>query len=373
MMATEPISAGEVIVRVPKSFLISDELLIKTYGPTARTLSTQPLLALHLVLLLQQEQDCWWKPYLDLLPTHFNTLPVTFPPVLFDHLPQPLASEVELQRKKIKDDYGAVVRFLKTTGRSATITFKSYEWAWLCVNTRCIHMTTNDKSSKGGNIAMAPFLDFLNHTSEARITSGFNSQTQSFEIKTLTPYRSGEQVFINYGPHDNQAIFREYGFVLPQNEYNFVSLDHQVWQLIEETEQSARNIKIKREILEQTGYEGDYTIKKQDISFRLLCVLRLIALKDVQSFNWAAWHDVIMGLADQIDDTNERMVYHMLQSICTRAYTHAEEKRLALDNLEDTSVHHHPFALYFLRQIWRETCEILKDTLMDIQQQLNTM
>jgi hypothetical protein len=88
---------------------------------------------------------------------------------------------------------------------------------------------------------------------QTQITSGFNPQTQSFEIKTLTPYRKGEQVFINYGPHDNQAIFREYGFVLPENEYNFVSLDHHVWALLKETERSERAVKIKRQILEHAG------------------------------------------------------------------------------------------------------------------------
>jgi hypothetical protein len=37
------------------------------------------------------------------------------------------------------------------------------------VNTRCIHMTKIDNSTKGDNIALAPMLDFLNHTSEARV------------------------------------------------------------------------------------------------------------------------------------------------------------------------------------------------------------
>lgn len=85
----------------------------------------------------------------------------------------------------------------------------------------------------------------------------------------------------------------------------------------------------------------DYTIKKQDISFRLLCALRLIALKGTdQSYSQGQWHDVIMGLADQIDDSNERTVYHMLRTLCTRAYTLAEEKRQAL-NVSATHTHTH--------------------------------
>lgn len=37
------------------------------------------------------------------------------------------------------------------------------------VNTRCIHMTKAHNSTKGDNIALAPMLDFLNHTTEARV------------------------------------------------------------------------------------------------------------------------------------------------------------------------------------------------------------
>lgn len=37
------------------------------------------------------------------------------------------------------------------------------------VNTRCIHMSTMDSTVKGGNIAMAILLDFLNHSWEAKV------------------------------------------------------------------------------------------------------------------------------------------------------------------------------------------------------------
>ena len=59
-------------------------------------------------------------------------------------------------------------------------------------------------------------------------------------------------MFINYGPHDNQAILREYGFVLSQNDYNFVTLDKEVWQLFRET-QPARELEAKMQILQHSG------------------------------------------------------------------------------------------------------------------------
>ncbi|CAO3652471.1 unnamed protein product [Cunninghamella echinulata] len=338
MMAIEDIKAGDIIVQVPKSFLISNDLLYKVYG--AHPLSTHQILALHLVLLLIKDtkENRWWKPYLDLLPTHFNTLPVTFPPILSKHLPSSLAEEVSLQRQKIKQDYQACIKFMKARPSLlpllSHVSFKRYEWAWLCVNTRCIHVSTSDKTAKGGNIAMAPLLDFLNHTTEARIESKFNQKTQSFEIRTLTPYQKGEQVFINYGPHDNQAIFKEYGFVLSDNSYNFVSLDKEVMDLFPQMEKSSQGRMVKKNILEQSGYYGDYTIKKDEISFRLLNALRLLVIPfNTTGFHQSQtiWQDVIMGLHEIIDNENEKKVYELLKRICTRAYIESKEEQLSLN------------------------------------------
>lgn len=60
-------------------------------------------------------------------------------------------------------------------------------------------------------------------------------------------------MYINYGPHDNLAILKEYGFVLSQNSYNFVLLDKEVWDLYSEVE-SKRGYEIKKQILEGAGY-----------------------------------------------------------------------------------------------------------------------
>jgi hypothetical protein len=82
------------------------------------------------------------------------------------------------------------------------------------VNTRCIHLGSEEKSVTGGNIALAPMLDFLNHKCDAKVMAcvvnssnqrnmlnqllqfecGYNYKTDSFDIRTLMPYRRGQQV-----------------------------------------------------------------------------------------------------------------------------------------------------------------------------------
>jgi hypothetical protein len=47
-------------------------------------------------------------------------------------------------------------------------------------------------------------------------------------------------------------MLKEYGFVLPENSYNFVLLDNEVWKLYGEME-SKRGLEIKKQILEGSG------------------------------------------------------------------------------------------------------------------------
>lgn len=131
MMATSDIAAGEVIVSVPKNFLITNESLSKVYG-TQHSLGSHQILALHLVMLIRDKQS-WWKPYIDLLPIHFNTMPVKYTQVLIDHLPTALKEETIQQKENIHVDYLACMKYLKSKPEQvAPITKEEYEWAWLC-------------------------------------------------------------------------------------------------------------------------------------------------------------------------------------------------------------------------------------------------
>ncbi|KAI9475707.1 MAG: hypothetical protein EXX96DRAFT_596128 [Benjaminiella poitrasii] len=382
MMATDDIEAGEIIVSVPRKFLITANSLSKVYQSSSKlhhhTLSSQQLLSLHLVLLKRDKQS-WWKPYVGLLPMHFNTMPVKYAQILIDHLPTSLREETLQQKENMHNDYLACIQYLKSTPDKAQlaeeIQFEEYEWAWLCVNTRCIHMSIMDHTTKGGNIALAPMLDFLNHTTEAKIESGFNVKNQCFEIKTLTPYTKGEQVFINYGPHDNSAILREYGFVLPENSYNFVLLDHEVWGLYRQLE-SKRGFEIKKQILEGSGYSGDYSIDTNEISFRLMAALRLLALSGTTEPGFDRrvmdWQDVVMGQTELISIENERKSLIILQTICNKVAKQAEKEIEILSHIteEHPEAEFHPFALYFLRQIWKESNDIIQQTLLDLSEKL---
>lgn len=85
-------------------------------------------------------------------------------------------------------------------------------------------------------------------------------------------------------------------------------------------------------------YAGDYSVKKGEVSFRLMAALRLLALNGTTEPGFDRrvmdWHDVVMGQDDMISVDNERRAYIMLQSICKRVAKQAK------DELEFLSVGH---------------------------------
>ncbi|KAK3842707.1 MAG: hypothetical protein J3R72DRAFT_442254 [Linnemannia gamsii] len=363
MMATKDIKAGEVIVQVPERNLVTMRSLQATYGARiarfGKKVNSHMIIALHIALLVQAPERSGWLPYLRMLPKKFDTMPVRYPPELLELLPQNAQVHVKKQKAKIEADYNITLDFLQSNADLLTrpLQYEEYEWAWLVVNTRCIYLDAKNQSA-ADNIALAPMLDFLNHTHDAKTEGAFCTKTKSYQIKTLLPYKKGEQVFINYGPHDNCFILVEYGFVTPNNPYNYVTVDNDFMQLSIPGESVAAK-KDKLELLDMAGYHGDYVLHKNDVSFRLLAGMRL---RLVNPFNKssaitqlaiAQWHNVVNGELDQISPENERLVPIHIERLCDDILAQAKKNLGVLARKKTT------FAVMHLQQVWIEARDII--------------
>ncbi|KAG9072033.1 SET domain-containing protein 4 [Linnemannia hyalina] len=363
MMATKDIKAGEVIVQVPEQNLVTMKSLQSTYGARiarfGKKVNSHMIIALHIALLVQAPERSGWLPYLRLLPKKFDTMPVRYPPDLLELLPQNAQVHVKKQKAKIEADYNITLDFLQSNADLLTrpLQYEEYEWAWLVVNTRCIYLDAKNQSA-ADNIALAPMLDFLNHTHDAKTEGAFCTKTKSYQIKTLLPYKKGEQVFINYGPHDNCFILVEYGFVTPNNPYNYVTVDNDFMQLSIPGESTAAK-KDKLELLDMAGYHGDYVLHRNDVSFRLLAGMRL---RLVNPFNKssvatqlaiAQWHNVVNGELDQISPENERLVPIHIERLCDEILMQAKKNLGILARKKTT------FMVMHLQQVWIEARDIV--------------
>ncbi|EUB60453.1 Ribosomal N-lysine methyltransferase set11 [Echinococcus granulosus] len=106
-----------------------------------------------------------------------------------------------------------------------------FAWAWSVVNSRCVYVNLRlwggNKSTlphicdseprffyrSNENIAIIPFFDLFNHSPDVSVSIEVTNGV--LKVKTDSSYQAGEQVFINYGKHDNLFLLCEYGFCIP--------------------------------------------------------------------------------------------------------------------------------------------------------------
>ena len=123
---------------------------------------------------------------------------------------------------------------------SATLSLEFFQWAWFCVNTRAVFYQDSSRQDRNkhlnglnmnmtdvleNNMALAPYLDMFNHDEEVVVEAGFNKTSQCYEIRSNRHIKKYQQVFINYGPHDNLKLFLEYGFIMKTNLHKVVEFD----------------------------------------------------------------------------------------------------------------------------------------------------
>eukprot|EP01135_Chromosphaera_perkinsii_P006191 Nk52_evm8s442 gene=Nk52_evmTU8s442 len=138
--------------------------------------------------------------------------------------------------------------------------------------------------------ALAPFLDMLNHSSEANVSAGFNPDSHCYEIKTLVPLQKDREVFVSYGAHNNDRLLIDYGFVLKDNCNNKVPMKKSLMNLVakladevslcpvlRQRESNAKTLKSKIEFLKQRGLFKNLFISQDGPSWNLVSCLRVLS------------------------------------------------------------------------------------------------
>ncbi|XP_030814642.1 SET domain-containing protein 4 isoform X3 [Camarhynchus parvulus] len=289
LMTTKALQAGDVIISLPEKCLLTTSTVlssclgghIENWKPPV-----SPLLALCTFLIAEKHagEKSPWKPYLDVLPKTY-TCPACLEPDVINLLPNPLKKKAQEQKMMIQELFRSSRAFFSSLqplfaeSTGTIFNFSALEWAWCTINTRTIYMKHPHRdcfSLEPDVYALAPYLDLLNHSPNVQVTAGFNEQTRSYEIWTNSQCKKYQEVLICYGPHDNQRLLLEYGFVALDNPHSSVYVSADI--LLKYFSPLDKQRKAKVSILKDHDFLENLTFGWEGPSWRLLTALKVLSL-----------------------------------------------------------------------------------------------
>ncbi len=222
LMAKKSIHPGEALVQIPVDKMITRESVLKQLPKLPSYWSTQLILSTFLLIEDQKGSRSKWRPYLATLPRSYDVphFELKGAGINSDILPRYL-------RRKVVEQSDLVSRMKSTLlawrGRQSNVDSfdeNKFDWAWFTVNTRAIYFEDGHDS-----LALAPYLDMFNHSPNVQVETGIVGEC--YQIVAKNPTKKFDQVFINYGGHDNTKLYLEYGFVLDDNPHDLIPVQEQ--------------------------------------------------------------------------------------------------------------------------------------------------
>ncbi|NXG03509.1 SETD4 protein, partial [Sakesphorus luctuosus] len=340
LMATKALQAGDLIISLPEKCLLTTTTVLDSslggYIMKWRT-PVSPLMALCTFLVAERHagDKSPWKPYLDVLPQTY-TCPVCLEQDAVNLLPEPLRKKAQEQRMMIHELFVSSKAFFSSlqplfAENTGTIfTYSALEWAWCTVNTRTIYMKHPQRecfSLEPDVYALAPYLDLLNHSPNVQAKAAFNEQTKSYEIRTNSQCRKYGEVFICYGPHDNQRLLLEYGFVAMDNPHSSVYVSSDT--LLKYFPPLDKQRKAKLSILKDHDLLENLTFGWDGPSWRLLTALKLLSLG---ADEFSCWRRTLLG--DVISATNQELTWNVTAKICHFLIEETQQALLQISQLK---------------------------------------
>ncbi|CAI9627228.1 unnamed protein product [Alternaria burnsii] len=281
IVAAKDIKKGDKLVHVSNKSLVHVALPSIHAFKLPENTTVHGKLAASLSLWYSGQEPHSYHLWQDVWPTQQDfksTMPIHYPSSLQSLLPPACKTLLAKQRTNLEKDWAA-----HSTDLPPSITKSLYTYTWLIVNTRTFYWEYPDlpnahprlpkrrpKLTADDCYCMCPLIDYFNHSD-----NGCHPQhdSQGYSVTADRPYSAGEEVFVTYGPHTNDFLLVEYGFILDHNVHDSLPLDHVLVPLLDKQQVDA---------LKEDGFYGNYTLfgagKEETVCYRTQTVLRLLVL-----------------------------------------------------------------------------------------------
>ncbi|KAL4740216.1 hypothetical protein BDV11DRAFT_103888 [Aspergillus similis] len=366
LMAMRSIQEDEVIVRVPRHLMLTVETIPSSF--VTKFEENVPVHALLAAFLCHGEPEdlepyeLWTKTW----PTRKDfehCMPILWPESLRASLPPSVSGSWKSVRKeKLEFEYESShqnvlaqqEQRLRNAWESVVAVFPETDWEtfsyyWLIVNTRSFfYLTPGQEPPEDRNDAMAllPFADYFNHSD---VACNVKFDGQEYVFRASKTFKTGDEIFMSYGPHPNDFLFAEYGFHLEENKSEALYLDDIVLRELSSSQQ---------EELHLQQYLGNYQVMATGVCYRTEIAACIIYMRPED------WQNYVLGYSTRGVDAkiSEDIIKGWIRAYMEEADLNIHE----LENFRSSMEQRHQGKAQMLLKRWRQIKELCRIALKTV-------
>lgn len=291
LVARRDVNLYEEIARVPLKMLLTKDSSRAKFGANiiSDDMSEYSAIALQLIHERFVEEDSFWTPYLDVLPSvqdvgasfaweedEIKTLLVGSP---LQNMSLFLRTRVREDFQELEDD---VLSKHRDTFPANAFTLQNYIWAYCNLFSRAVRLDFED--TPGDFVALVPYIDLINHspTSQTYIQGilegvelpfGLVEKERYIIVRADRYYAKYEQIYISYGPKSNAQLLLLYGFCLERNSQDFVQVS--ISHLLDENDYADAK---RRYIAKNKMQTANFPLYRERFTEDMMKFLRLLVV-----------------------------------------------------------------------------------------------
>ncbi|XP_054718071.1 actin-histidine N-methyltransferase-like [Uloborus diversus] len=310
LIAEKDIKENDPFLFIPRKIMMTENSASSSrLGPL---ISKDPVLqhmpnvqvAMHLLLEFI-DTNSFWKPYINILPSSYDTILYFSLPELQELQGSPVLDEAFKLIRSVARQYCYFFQLFQNDSyaRSLNIgsyfTFELYRWAVSTVMTRQNFVPSPDGRQKV--TALVPLFDMCNHIG-GKLSTDFNLEKDSLVSYSCKAFSTGDEVCMFYGARTNCEYFLHNAFVYPENENDALEIKLGI-------SKSDPLYSLRNDLCNKLNFplNDAFRISKEKyISERLLLFLKIIVMKSDELQHAISEADNIHTVLEKNSDLNHR-------------------------------------------------------------------
>lgn len=367
VLSLKSFNENDALIEVPLDLLItyktleSNDLFNSFISHFKNKLTIHELLAIFILVEKHLGIESEWYNYLRYLPTNEDIcLPWFCSTEEIDHLPEEVKNctlecinnvEDSWKRISIILDSNCMCKHCKQDIRYL-VTYDFYVWAYAIVNTRAVYIDPLEIRKMSGTslekyisdeptMALCPYIDMFNHSSSVTVKAVLktNEHMPKYCLYIGNKVDRYEEIFISYGAHDNKKLLCQYGFILPDNQFD--TIEFTLKEILSVCRINANSRQYK--FLCDHNFNTDISVNSIKFSFNMSAVLYVLTHE--RDLDWSLRVYTSTFTRDQL-----KLMYHLaeillkwklkqyekeLQNIVSKIVDYSKNFKLCIDYLKN--------------------------------------